>query len=188
MVAPRSNPSASWYTKAKESDPLAQGDMLRSLPIMRPANHLLKLDENARAVIEPIDVIVLSQSCDLMHAGKIDQVQVAPVYTLKGILDEKPNWNNIEMLESLRKNQVARFYLMNVCRSSLFLRGFLLVDFGAVRSVKYKTMIKFKDQAGNRVTLNSPYKEQLSQHFARFYMRVGLPNDIEPFTSTFSQT
>lgn len=28
------------------------------------------------------------------------------------------------------------------------------------------------------VTLNSPYKEHLSQAYARFFMRVGLPTNI----------
>lgn len=175
--------SKSWYAKVGQTDPLAQGDLLMSVPILRPDGNLVTMDENVKTIIEPVNVVVLSQSCDLTRGGKIDQVLVAPVYQLKDFLAAKPNWNTEEKLESFRKNQVARFYLMNVNRSPLFLTGYLLVDFGAVRSVKYKTIIKFKDRAGSRVTLISPYKEQLSQQFARFFMRVGLPNDIPEFTS-----
>lgn len=32
-----------------------------------------------------------------------------------------------------------------------------------------------------RLSLMSPYKEHLSQAFARFFMRVGLPIDISEF-------
>jgi len=30
--------------------------------------------------------------------------------------------------------------------------------------------------------LNSPYLEHLSQNFARYFMRVGLPSDLPDFT------
>jgi hypothetical protein len=34
---------------------------------------------------------------------------------------------------------------------------------------------------GRRLRLLPPYREHLSQAFARFFMRVGLPVDIPPF-------
>ena len=39
----------------------------------------------------------------------------------------------------------------------------------------------FAVQQGPRVRLMPPYREHLSQSFARFFMRVGLPVDIPSF-------
>jgi hypothetical protein len=35
---------------------------------------------------------------------------------------------------------------------------------------------------GNRWRLQSPFLEHFSQAFARFFMRVGLPSAVPPFT------
>lgn len=40
----------------------------------------------------------------------------------------------------------------------------------------------FAAGAGDRPRLRPPYREHLSQAFARLFMRVGLPADIPPFT------
>jgi hypothetical protein len=178
--------TSSWYEKLKEDDPLSQGDLLCGLPILLPIEPLIEPSDDIRSKITLNDVIVLSQSCDLLHAGKISQIQVAPVSTLRDFLKKNKHLNTVERLEQLRKNQIPRYYLLNRNNSPLFHRGFLVVDFGSVQSVKYNTLILFKKKYGTRISLKSPYKEQLSQHFARFYMRVGLPNDIRPFIAPYS--
>jgi hypothetical protein len=40
---------------------------------------------------------------------------------------------------------------------------------------------EFANAAGHRLRLLPPYREHLSQAFARLFMRVGLPADIPPF-------
>jgi hypothetical protein len=40
---------------------------------------------------------------------------------------------------------------------------------------------EFAHQMGDRLRLLPPYREHLSQAFARLFMRVGLPADIPPF-------
>jgi len=40
---------------------------------------------------------------------------------------------------------------------------------------------QLRAENGETLRLLSPYKEHLSQSFARFFMRVGLPIDIDPF-------
>jgi len=42
-------------------------------------------------------------------------------------------------------------------------------------------LINFAKQKDQRLRLLPPYREHLSQAFARFFMRVGLPSDIPPF-------
>jgi hypothetical protein len=42
--------------------------------------------------------------------------------------------------------------------------------------------VRSRAKAAKRLRLLPPYREHLSQSFARFFMRVGLPIDIPPFT------
>lgn len=56
-----------------------------------------------------------------------------------------------------------------------------VVDFRRVYSLPLEYVRNFASEAGDRVRLLPPYREHLSQAFARFFMRVGLPVDIPPF-------
>ena len=60
-----------------------------------------------------------------------------------------------------------------------FSEGVRLVDFRRTWSLP----IGFLGQRADRphLRLITPYREHLSQAFARFFMRVGLPSDIPPF-------
>lgn len=172
-----------WYEHVKEEKVLAQGDLIRDLPVLEPTQPILQISQSVSVTTKLHNVVVLSQSCDLLNLGKISRVQVAPVWELKKFLRKNRYLNEVEKLNSLRENKIVRYYLMDINHSNLFTRGMLVVDLGEVYSIKLKHLNTFKNQNGNRITLKSPYKEQLSQHFARFYMRVGLPKDIPDFAS-----
>jgi hypothetical protein len=58
---------------------------------------------------------------------------------------------------------------------------FLVVDFRNAYGVPYNFLIDYVKKTERRLSLFSPYKEHLSQSFARFFMKVGLPIDIDPF-------
>jgi hypothetical protein len=55
------------------------------------------------------------------------------------------------------------------------------VDFRRVFSLPLGFMRGLATAQGNRLRLLPPYREHLSQSFARFFMRVGLPEDIPAF-------
>jgi hypothetical protein len=64
------------------------------------------------------------------------------------------------------------------CDISGFEKDNIIVDFKSTFSVPLaylKDNINFEE---NRLRLLPPYREHLSQQFARFFMRVGLPLDI----------
>ena len=56
-----------------------------------------------------------------------------------------------------------------------------VVDFRRVYSLPVTFLRRRATQCGNRIRLLPPYREHLSQAFARFFMRVGFPVDIPPF-------
>ena len=59
---------------------------------------------------------------------------------------------------------------------------FMLVNLTEVLSIDVPTLQEFAGKQNPRVRLNPPYREHLSQAFARLFMRVGLPVDIPKFS------
>ena len=171
----------SWYITVNSKAP-EQGDFLNDVPIIVTEEHLVDINQKATPSIDTFDVIVLTQSCDLINNNKVSQVQLAPVYTLKELIARYPKWNDIDKLNNMRRNNVVRYHLLNNNHSSMFVkRGYLVIDFGNIRSIPVKTLFALCGKQRRRLRLNSPYLEQMSQQLARFYMRVGLPNDIPNF-------
>ena len=56
-----------------------------------------------------------------------------------------------------------------------------IVDFHEVFSLPRNFLENWLSYQGARPSLLPPYREHLSQAFARFFMRVGLPIDIPRF-------
>jgi len=51
----------------------------------------------------------------------------------------------------------------------------------AISSIPLAFVRQRAARADDRLRLLPPYREHLSQAFARYFMRVGLPQDIRPF-------
>ena len=83
--------------------------------------------------------------------------------------------------EKARKGQLLGFHVLNKCDLEGFKRDFSVVDFRRVHSLPLGFLRNISGALGERIRLLPPYREHLSQAFARFFMRVGLPVDIPPF-------
>ena len=81
----------------------------------------------------------------------------------------------------MRRDELPGYHMLNKCELVDFNTDFLIVDFRNVFGVSIELMLKLAKTQENRIRLMSPYRERLSQSFARFFMRVGLPEDIPPF-------
>ncbi len=167
-----------WYSIVSGDDPLLQGDFLDSCPFIMPTTELESLEFDT--IAQEYNIVILSQSCDLIQK-KINMVLVCPYWALNDIIQQYPNFNSKKWKNSLRKGFVQSYHLLNKCNLKGFEKDFLVVDFKNVFGVPYNFIIQFAKKSKKRVRLESPYKEHLSQEFARFIMRVGLPEDIPPF-------
>ena len=90
-------------------------------------------------------------------------------------MSSNENW------EKARKGQLPGFHLINRCDIEDFIRDFRVVDFRRTHSLPLDFVRIMASQSGERIRLLPPYREHLSQAFARFFMRVGLPIDIPQF-------
>ena len=161
-----------WY-QLVEGDELEQGDLFAALPVITPHRELLfPLPEADLPVeVDQYDVVVMTQSCDLTN-DKVEDVILCPHWKLE---DAGIPRNRIK---EIRSGRVNRYLLLNSCEMGpgLTLR---VVDFGRIFSVPKTYLRAFARSQTSRLRLLPPYREHLSQAFARFFMRVGLPQDIE---------
>jgi len=167
-----------WYKSVDGEEPLLQGDFINSCPIVIPPTAI----ESAKVSAEVIeyDVAILSQSCDL-EQKKIDLVLVCPVWPLSKFEGGSGFFRSKKGKEVLRQGNAPGYHLLNRCEIKEFEKEYLVVDFRSVYSVPFDFVLDLARKRGRRLRLLPPYREHLSQAFARFFMRVGLPVDIPQF-------
>ena len=172
-----------WYETVDNNEPIMQGDMLFPCPVFVPsAGSYMSMKEDASVSfeVEQYDIIVMSQSCDLVQ-GKIDLVLVCPIWSLKEFEVRNALFKDKNGKEALRQGRIHSYHLINRCEISEMERDFMVVDFRSVYSISFPLINEIKDKQQKRLRLLPPYREHLSQAFARFFMRVGLPVDIPSF-------
>lgn len=163
-----------WYHIADVNEGLLQGDFVHECPIVVPPPIISSKVQEVD--IKNYDVVIMSQSCDL-EQGKISLILVCPYYSLA----ETRFSNNNKDKEKLRKGSFFGYHLLKKCELEGFETDFLVVDFRNVYSVDFDFLVSLVRSKGRRLRLLPPYREHLSQAFARFFMRVGLPVDIPVF-------
>jgi hypothetical protein len=80
--------------------------------------------------------------------------------------------------EHLRQGRYPAYHLLNEFVLGDSPMDFYFVDFHSIYSIP-KDFIEENLRGKKRKRLLPPYREHLSQSFARYFMRVGLPTAIE---------
>jgi hypothetical protein len=168
-----------WYEVVNKDAPLEQGDFIQECPIVIPPQEL-RYDTAIEVDAELYNVIVMSQSCDLV-AGKVELVLVCPYWTLDEFEEQDASYKSAKMKENLRRGNIHGYHLLKECPENDFKLGLIVVDFRNIYSIPFNFLKDFAASNEKRLRLLPPYREHLSQAFARFFMRVGLPIDIPSF-------
>jgi len=172
--------SYKWYDEISNSS-IEQGDIIENCNILMPNEQHYQAILDSKENEEPLDVkeingIILSQSCDIQNE-KIDSIILCPIWPLKEFA-KKDDWHkSSKAREDLRQGKFPEYHLLQKFKGKCLPEDFYFVDFHHIYSVPKKfieSVIKDK----HRKRLLPPYREHLSQSFARYFMRVGLPIDI----------
>jgi hypothetical protein len=164
-----------WYESVPDKS-LMQGDLIYDCPFVEPPKDA-SVGDNKSVNIKKYNVIVLSQSCDLMW-NKLEYVLVCPFWTLTEIENIITQFkNNKNLKESTRRGYQPPWLLLDKLDDE-----FLFADFRYVYSVPIETLVTIVNSSGSRQRLRPPYREYLSQEFAKFFMRVGLPKVVPEFS------
>lgn len=185
----------SWYESVAPEVALTQGDLIVDCPVVAwqasaprvgigaEGEELVQLRE-----ILKLDVVVMTQACDI-EQGKVDEIVVCPIYTLE---EFKTAWQ-IEMQAKAQNpsDKAWRNYCQDIQGGFLWNYSMLnsgdvagvttthrIVDFHDIYTLPLKFLQGVAGQRGNRLRLKPPYREHLSQAFARYFMRVGLPTSV----------
>lgn len=170
-------PEYPWYGFAAEGAPLEQGEIIEGVPFIRP----VEIPEEGDPTVEVItsDVIVISQSCDLLKRS-VAWAQVCPVHSLDVAGELNPYLASTDGKERLRRGEVVGFHLLDACQLEGHKRPHRIVEFRQVLQASKERLLDYVS-GRPRLRLLPPYREHLAQAFARFFMRVGLPQDIDRF-------
>jgi len=163
-----------WYAVVS-GDNLEQGDILVDCPVFSPPE-LTDPYGPPEVVRTRREVIVMTQSCDLQRDTS-SEVLLCGLYR-RSVIPKEHKLAKLENLENARKGNMPAFHLLAECDLTGFQRELTVVDFRRVYTLPFKFVL----QQANKLHLRllPPYREHLSQAFARYFMRVGLPIDMPP--------
>jgi hypothetical protein len=185
-----------WYQVVQAATPITQGDLIFDCPVMTwAAESLTVKDQNevealrATSTAIRIDAVVMTQACDLAQAH-VDNVILCPHVSLdeyRAAFDEEMRsqgqnptakaWKN--RCNDIKDGLIWRLAMLNAEDHGDLQTRHRIVDFTEVYSIPRNFIESLLSQRSRpRLTLLPPYREHLSQAFARFFMRVGLPEAV----------
>jgi hypothetical protein len=186
-----SNTTDPWYESVGSNIPLTQGDIIFDCPIICWDSSIdIKNGEELESMVLAIksDVIVMTQACDLENK-KVKNVILCPHLSLDQFKEEWIQYMNAKGQTKLDKmwNKTCedikngyQWQLAMLNKGSQENIAHRIVDFSEVYTLPrdfLESLLQIKGK--DRLRLRPPYREHLSQAFARFFMRVGLPEGIE---------
>lgn len=173
-----------WYSLIQNTAGIEQGDFLDNFPI--PIPPIESYDEvineegekNIPINIQLFNFIVMTQSCDFQKMQDIESVILCPRVDFQVAFDGKSKTDKKSCWVRLTQGRIINIHLINKCEITNYDFDYQTVNLRDIYSVPYGYVKKVASNIPNRVRLLSPYKEHLSQAFARQFMRVGLPLDL----------
>lgn len=186
-----------WYTIVNNSDDITQGDIFINLPIIKINNYkkLLELDTVDESFeldydIEYADYIVLTQPCDIAQKKPaLENIILCRIFDVDEVGYSAENVEGFDKGElcSIIQGREPQFHILNKCEEfsyyddSFNMNGFNchVVNFDTIEKVPIDALKKYAKRVSKRLRLLPPYREHLSQAFAKYFMRIGLPCDID---------
>lgn len=174
-----------WYSLVTGNE-VQQGDLLPQCPVIVSLMNDVNLsaareNELISARLEYFDVVVLTQSCDLVNE-KVDYAVVCPYFAASDFtqhaLPHDSSKKVKDFLENIRRGRVLGYHLLAACEVPGFEQEMLVVDLRRVFSVPKRLIVDLAERTSYRLRLMPPYREHLSQAFGHLFMRIGLPIDI----------
>ena len=185
-----------WYEEVRAPEKLTQGDIIHDCPLVSWKAEGLQLGgreetEVLKGMTEAVrvDIVVMTQACDLEH-DKVQNAVLCPHLSLTEYSEvwkammasrnqnpSKKAWRS--HCEDIRDGFVWNLAILNAGKASSLEVEHRIVDFHEIFTIPRDFLESLLEQRGQpRLRLLPPYREHLSQAFARFFMRVGLPVQV----------
>lgn len=173
------NSNYPWYGVVVGDD-LAQGDIFENCPVFFPPDAMSENTTTSVFTYGKLDLIVMSQSCDLERGReKVEQVCLCVVLQRSKFKSGNQPVDS-GVLEDIRRGRRPRYHMIASSNVAEFENDIRIVDLQQIYSLPI-SFLRTRAAMEKHLRLLPPYREHLSQSFARVFMRVGLPIDIPPF-------
>ena len=160
-----------WYELIDSGGELDQGDILFDCPLVQIEETADWTSNEISATVLDADVIVMTQTCDFAN-DKTRNVIVCRHEAISVLGFGKGRQKEIV---SGRREREAMLE-MSAFEAHLMERR--VINLGEIYSLPIDFVRQVAASQTPRLRLLPPYREHLSQAFARYFMRVGLPQDI----------
>lgn len=181
-----------WYKVISPDENISQGDILFNCPIFTPVYPTGDLSaedfanirqEDISTLVQRANVIVLNQACDLEVREGAIQPKIDTV--LVGLLEEvRQNGTGKNKIVPIAKLEKSHLFLLEPSWQEPRM-GYKIVHFDILRPLPWKLLNDFSKTYGPRLRLQSPYLEQMSQHFANHFGRIAIPENREDVLKKF---
>ena len=189
-----------WYNVVEAPTSITQGDIIMNCPVIawREDPPVMAADYSMPGeILETfteyvnVDTVVMTQACDI-EQGKAHYIILCPHYGIDeyrtqwelGMRQQSQNptdkaWRSY--VEDVRQGKIWNLSMLNSYGGNDLQMDIRIVDFHEVFSLPRSFIEGWLNSQGKRLQLLPPYREHLSQAFARFFMRVGLPSGVPAF-------
>lgn len=172
-----------WYEIVSDGS-LQQGDIFSDFPVFLPEVSSKAVEDYVEGrplpdiPIDPIkvSVIVVTQSCDLENKD-VETVVLCPIWSATE-MKSKFKWGTGK-LNNVRKGREFPWHIIKESGSPKLESS--IVEFQRIFTTTRQTLEIFDSKKGSHIRLLPPYRENFSQAFARYFMRIALPDEIPPF-------
>ncbi len=186
-----------WYEQVKPDIPITQGDLIENGLVVgwQPDEIIIENGEKEEDTLQGAvkaqyaNLIVMTQACDLEY-GKVSNAVLCPYVSLSEYqkdweVDQKAKKQNLKsqnflkLCKNIKDGFLWNLAMLNDDKRDGFNLEVMIVDFHEIFTLPVSFLQSLQKERGqSRFRLLPPYREHLSQAFARYFMRVGLPTPI----------
>lgn len=181
--------TVNWYELVNGGE-LRQCDILRGV-IIPQVSGLNTINQVRQAYEDPVshqvaadlnmaDLMILTQSCDLEKEGQQESVLTALISPWHPTYTNKTKKDRLSLQKQVQRGSTNSMCLLSA-REEKPGMDWSVVDFRSLHTLPRKYIQEHAIDQGDRLRLASPYREHISQAFARFFMRVALVNNLSEF-------
>lgn len=189
-----------WYKDVEPKTPITQGDLIEDCPVFGWSPDELTVTgnkaKNEKEILEGAqlitcaNVVVMTQACDLENK-KVRNVVLCPFTYLTEFKEIWAGEMNVKLqtasdkawkrqCHDIRDGFVWNLAMLNKYPDDQRNVEASIVDFQEIFTLPISFLHSLLVQRDKqRIRLLPPYREHLSQSFARYFMRIGLPMPIE---------
>ncbi len=157
-----------------EDTRLHQGDVFRECVVLVAGPDYVDAEE-LDVERERFDVIVVTQTCDLVNPPAPRFVTCCPVWSVDSWREVNPGLGTNTALNDVASGRRPGLHVLPPADGGAEPWSSMIVDFRDVYSLPFDYLSHVAGASGSRLRLKPPYLEHFSQAFALHFMRVALP-------------